>query len=347
MEHIAIDLGGRESQICVRQSDGTIDEERRWGTARLGEFLARKKAPARVVLETCAEAFAIADQAKAAGHEVRVVPATLVRMLGVGAHGKKTDKDDARRLSDASCKMDLPSVHIPSEQARMWKTMCGMRDSLVQSRTQLINSVRGWLRTRIRRVRTGGTDTFPRRLAELGLELPSWVQRSVRMIEALTSEIKAATVELRQLARSEAVCRRLMTAPGIGPITAVRYVATLDEVGRFPSAHKVEAYLGLVPGIQASSDRMWRTGITKAGSPAMRSLLVEAAWAARRCRRRTPIHAWVEDVERRRGKKVALLALARKLAGILYAMWRDGTVFDPTRGAAQAPPLAVEAATSG
>ena len=99
MEHIAIDLGGRESQICVRRSDGAIVEERRWPTAGLRSYLRRRPA-SRVIVETCAEGFAIADAARELSHEVRVVPATLVRSLGVGARRVKTDRRDARVLSE-------------------------------------------------------------------------------------------------------------------------------------------------------------------------------------------------------------------------------------------------------
>ena len=112
MEHCAIDLGGRESQVCVRRADGHLLFEGRWPTASLPDYL-RELPPSRVILETAAEAFRIADAAKQA-HEVRVVPATLVRTLGVGARKTKTDKRDARVLSEVSCRIDLPSVHIPS-----------------------------------------------------------------------------------------------------------------------------------------------------------------------------------------------------------------------------------------
>ena len=88
----------------------------------------------------------MADAALACGHEVRVVPAQLVRLLGVGARGVKSDWSDARTLSEVSCRIELPSVHIPSQESRDRKSMCGMREGLVECRTKLINSVRGWLR---------------------------------------------------------------------------------------------------------------------------------------------------------------------------------------------------------
>ena len=335
MEHLAIDLGGRESQICVRSCDGAIVDERRCRTTALAAYLAGRPR-SRVVLETCSEAFAVADAAVRVGHEVRVVPATLVRTLGVGARGLKTDRRDARVLSEVSCRVDLPSVHVPSLQARQRKTLCGMREALVGARTKMVNTVRGWLRAEGRRPRGGDVATFPARVRALCPEstLPSYVERQLHIIDALTVEIAEADRELAATAKADPIARRLMTVPGVGPATAVRFVAALDEIRRFPGAHAVESYLGLVPGEDSSADRRRRTRITKAGPTALRWCLVQAAWAARRTRRKDPLHRWVDDVQKRRGTRVAVLALARKLAGILFAIWRDGTVYEPRRSAA-------------
>jgi transposase len=329
MEHIAIDLGGSQSQVCTRASDGTVILERRVRTRDLPELLARRP-PGRVVLETCAEAFFVADAAQAAGHQVRVVPATLVRSLGVGSRGLKNDRRDGRVLSEVSCRIDLPSVHVPSRQARERKSKCGMRDALVHSRTLLINNVRGWLRASLRRPKRGTTKTFALRVRALcGAELPSFVEPSLQAIDALSTQIATLERELVAEAKQDPVCRRLMTVPGVGWVTALRFVATLDEIGRFPDAHRLESYLGLVPGERSSSERQQRTGITKAGSPSMRATLVQAAWAAWRARRKDPMQLWTDQVAQRRGKRVAVTALARKLAGIMFAVWRDGTTYQP------------------
>src|SRR5690242_15863787 len=141
MQHAAIDLGSRESQICVRQPDGAIVEERKHPTRKLPELF-KTWPPSRVVMEASAEAFKIADAALAAGHQVRVVPGTLVRLLGVGERGVKNDQRDARQLSKASWQTDVPSVHIPSKLSRELKSICGARDVLVGTRTKLINNVR-------------------------------------------------------------------------------------------------------------------------------------------------------------------------------------------------------------
>jgi transposase len=288
------------------------------------------------VVETCSEAFAVADAALQAGHEVRVVPATLVRSLGVGARRVKTDRRDAQTLSDVSCRIDLPSVHVPSRSARERKTMCGMREALVGARTKLVNTVRGWLRAEARRPRSGDVATFPARVRALCADtgMPPYVERQLQALDALNDRIAEADRDLAKTAKADPVARRLMTVPGVGPATAVRMVAALDDISRFTSAHAVASYIGLVPGEDSSGARTRRTSITKAGPPALRWCLVQAAWAARRTRRKDALHRWVDAVERRRGTRVAVVALARKLAGILFAIWRDGTVYESCRASA-------------
>jgi transposase len=336
MDHVAIDLGSKKSQICVRSPDGEIVEEKRWETWELDRYLASRP-KSRVVVETCGEAFGIADAARRLGHEVRVVPATLVRTLGVGARRTKTDQRDARVLSEVSCRVDLPSVHIPTAESRERKTICGMRDALVGARTKTVNTVRGWMRGHGRRLALRTTETFAERVrASYGEQLPSYVERQLAAVDALTAEIKKAEKDLQSRAEADEICQRLMTVPGVGPVTSIRFVAALDDVARFANAHQVESYLGLVPGESSSSEREQKLSITKAGPTALRWVLVQAAWVLRtRCKlpAAVPLQLWAHRVELRRGKRTATVALARKLAGILYAIWRDGTVYDGARGA--------------
>src|SRR6185503_4873988 len=136
MDHLAIDIGGRESQICLRSPNGEIKEEKRVATKDLPTLLGRLPA-GRVIFETCAESHWLADRAREAGHEVRVIAATLVKALGVGSRSTKNDKKDARVMSEASCRIDLPSTYVPSLESRERKTMLSMRGALVASRTML------------------------------------------------------------------------------------------------------------------------------------------------------------------------------------------------------------------
>ena len=137
MEHIGIDLGSRESQVCIRNGAGEIVEELRCRTDRLVRLLARR-ARARVVVGTCTEAFRMAAKVQQHGHDVRVIAATLVRALGVGQRGLKNDQRDARTLSEASCRIELPSVHIPSAVSQEVKAICVSREALIKARTQLV-----------------------------------------------------------------------------------------------------------------------------------------------------------------------------------------------------------------
>ncbi len=330
MEHIAIDWGGRQSQICVRSSDEAIVDTRRVPTALLGEYLAKRPSGGRVIIETCSQAFSIADQAKAIGHDVRVVPSTLAPALGVGERRTKNDRRDAEVLSRVSCRVDLPSVHIPSQESRRRKSICAARDALLRSRTLLINAVRGWLRIDGRMVRAT-PEHFPDRVRTACESVPSSIEQLLVALDTINQQIRAADREVLTVARTDELCRRLMTVPGIGPVTAVRFKAALDEQSRFADAHKVESYLGLVPGERSSSDSQHRLGITKAGPTALRACLVQAAWAARRCKNTPLMVQWSKEVEKRRGKNVAVVALARKMVGVLFAMWRDGTRYDKSR----------------
>jgi len=336
MDHVAIDLGSRLSQVCVRSEDGEIKREYQMATKALSKVMAQWP-PSRVVVETAAGAFAMADAALGCGHQVRVVPATLVRSLGVGSRGIKTDRRDARILSEVSTRIDLPSVHVPSHHARECKSLCGMREALVESRTKLINTVRGWLRGRTEQIRRGAAKGFAQRVCDhfqrKGQLLPAYVQRQLDAIDQLSAHIHQADGQLKTLANSTDICRRLMSVPGVGPVTAVRYVAAIDDRERFCDAHQVESYIGLTPGEHASSLRKRRTGITKAGAPRLRWALLQAAWVLRRRRPLDPIVLWSRQIEKRRGKFIAVVALARKMAGVMYAMWRDGTCYDPQRAA--------------
>jgi transposase len=157
--------------------------------------------------------------------------------------------------------------------------------------------------------------------------IPPHIDRTLLMIEALTVQIRAADEELKQIASTHPICQNLMTVPGVGPVTAVRFLAAIDDVTRFRNAHAVQSYVGLTPGENSSSDRKQRTGITKAGPAKLRRTLVQAAWCIMRSRSTDPLATWGRQLATRKHKFVAVVALARKLTGILFAIWRDGSTY--------------------
>ena len=158
--------------------------------------------------------------------------------------------------------------------------------------------------------------------------LPDYITRLLDVITEMNEQVADADKELKEMAKQDLVCQRLMTVPGVGPVTSIRFVAAIDDVTRFPNAHAVQSFLGLTPGEHSSSDRQRRTGITKAGPPQVRRALVQAAWNVRRYRPNDPITQWALGIEHRRGKLVATVAVARKLAGVMFAIWRDGNTYE-------------------
>jgi transposase len=232
---------------------------------------------------------------------VRVVPGKLVRLLGVGDRGVKNDQRDARQLSQASWQTDVPSVHIPSAAARELKSICGARDVLVATQRNLSNNVRGWLRTQLWKIPGGTMVTLPERLRAHAQasqrELPEHIERQLTMLTQVTEQVQAANKQARRLATQHPVCRRLMTVPGVGPLTSLRFVAAIDDPSRFSTAHRVQSYVGLTPGEHSSSLRGRKTGITKAGPSELRRCLVQAAWSVMLARRSHPMLEWVRQTD--------------------------------------------------
>jgi transposase len=149
----------------------------------------------------------------------------------------------------------------------------------------------------------------------------------------LNDQIKAADARIAAVAAGDPIVARLTTAPGVGPVTASAFVATIDDITRFRSAHDLEAYLGVAPRERSSGEKRQPGRITKAGNGRLRWLLVEAGWQILRSKsaETAALRAWTRTIAQRRGKRIAVVALARRLAGILYAMWRDGVTYDAQR----------------
>lgn len=203
---------------------------------------------------------------------------------------------------------------------------------MVRTRSRYISIICTLLRRDGLRIHNSGyTPTFLKRLARL--ELPEALRAEIAplvlLLESLNEQIKQADQQLAALAAGHGLLSRLRTVPGVGVITATSFVSTLDEAERFAGAKQARAYLGLVPSERSSGERQQRGHISKAGPGRARHMLVEAAWTILRRRSATnaALHDWAAAIAARRGPRVAVVALARKLAGILYAMWRDSTSF--------------------
>jgi transposase len=166
---------------------------------------------------------------------------------------------------------------------------------------------------------------------ELPTELRTLITPLVRTLEVLKREIAKVDIELAEMAKRDLTIQLCATVPGIGLIVAATYVSVIDQAQRFKNAHCVAAYLGLVPGENTTGGPSKRRlgSITKQGNTHARTLLIQSAWSILRLRCcQDPLRRWADHIAQTRGKKIAAVALARKLAGVLWAMLRDGTPYD-------------------
>ena len=335
MDTIGLDLHKRESQLCILTGGGELVEQRIPTTrAHFTTALARY-AGARVLVEASTESEWVARHLEALGHTVIVADPGFAPMYATRSSRVKTDKRDARTLCEALRLGAYRSIHRVSESQRHVRAELAVRDALVRTRTRYIGIIKATVRREGLRLSSGEAQHTARKVAELPLT-PDVVRELaplVALFEPLNAAIAEADTRLVALARQQRAVMQLATMPSIGPITALAFVAALDDVTRFASAKQVRAYLGLVPSEYSSADRRIRGRITKRGDVRTRWLLVEAGWRVLRSSHPelALLKAWAEQIARRRGKRIAAVALARRIAGILYAMWRDDESFSGVR----------------
>jgi transposase len=328
MEYGAIDLHTRKTLIRIVATDGAVVLDRTITTTREGlTKVFGGRAAMRVLLESGTESEWVAQTIEACGHEVIVGDPNYALMYGVHARAVKTDRRDVAALAEA-CRLGIyrPAHRVTAAQRHVRRQL-RVREQLIRIRTQAINVVRAQLRQEGHRLPSGASPSTAARCRRLPLPAPlhDALAPMLTVLDALAPLIKACDQDAETQAAADPVVRQLMTAPGVGPIVGLTYRAVLDDVARFPDASSSTAFLGLVPREDSSGTRRRKGAITKRGPTALRVLLIQAAWTIWRQRHgRGMLHAWVDRLAARRGRRIAVVALARRLARILYAMWRDG-----------------------
>jgi transposase len=330
MVYGAIDLHMRNSQIRIVDAEGRVLHDKRVTTGR--EPFVRVFdgfAPMRILVETGTESEWVAQTLEAAGHEVIVADPNYAPMYGETTRRIKTDRRDVAALAEANRRGWYRVAHRTSPTQRATKQILCARRLLVQQRSGAVSLLRSLLRQSGYRLGTGSCETVPARVARLAVtgELADTLAPLCRHIAALTSEIQAFDARVQTRTAGDAIVARLRSVPGIGVIVATSFRAFVDRHERFAHAGQVSAAIGLVPREDSSGDRRRRGHITKAGPSELRSLLIQAAWVCWRHPGSATLKAWVEGIAARRGRRIAVVALARRLSRILFALWRDDTVF--------------------
>lgn len=342
MEYGAIDLHLRRSQIRVINEQEHVVLDRRIDTDRATfAELFGGRARMRILIESSTESEWVAQQLEGLGHEVVVVDPNYAAMYGARSRKVKTDKRDVAALALANRRGVYRAAHRVRPAARALRQELRVRRHLVEQRTALINLVRALLRQEGLRLPAGHTASVLRRLTRVALSpaLEAALAPVRTVLETLQATLDTVATAVEARAAADPTTQRLMTTPGVGPILALTFQAVLDDPARFGGdAARASAFVGLVPREDSSAERQHKGHITKTGPGDLRAVLVQASWVIWRSRtpRAAALRTWVHAVAARRGRRIAIVALARRLTRLLYAMWRDATAFRAPRADAVA-----------
>jgi len=284
----------------------------------------------KIVLEASGKSFWMADQLRAMGHIPIVVDPGRAKAIGFSRI--KNDKIDARILAEL-CQADLLSeVNCPDQEIRINRMIFSVRDSLVRARGQLVNTVRSLADSEGIEIPTCATNRFYKAVDAILDEFP---QGMIEIIEPLllslmelNDQIKHCDKQVLAKTKGDELISLLETCPGVGPIVASGFIYTIRDPKRFKSGRFVGSYLGLVPSLYESGKISKKGRITKRGNRQIRWLLCIAANAFFLSKQNSNLKRWAIKLKERVGAKKAKVALARKLASILWAMWRDNKPYE-------------------
>ena len=337
MKILALDLGKYKTVGCAYERESGRHRFRATLTAptALAQLVQEEK-PDRVVIEVCNIAGWVCDLLRGLGVAVQVANTSddAWRWRKVK---KKNDRCDALKVAQLSAVNQLREVHIPAIEVRQWRALIAFRQQLVWRRGKMKNHIRDLLLTEGHILPRGAKcwtklgvehlEAVAKPLAAVGLN-ELWrgqLYIELQQLRAVQAEIKVVEEKLDAIAASDPRIALLRTIPGVGPRLAEAIVALLDQPERFHKASEVSAYIGMVPKELDSGETVRRGRITKHGSRLVRSLLVEVAWAGLR------YNPWVRQTYQRISggkksrKKIAIVAVGRRLLVRCWAMLRDGT----------------------
>jgi transposase len=324
MVHVGVDLDKHSSQIAVLAGDGEIAQQRVPNdAARLAKFFAELPPQTPVAIEASGTWWWLVDLLEQLGH--RPVLSNPKQTKAIAAARLKNDRVDAERLALLLRGDLLPTVWIPPATLREARELVRHRIQLVWLRSVVRNRLQAMLARRNLQPTSGKswlTQRGQRELQHLPLaEAPRRIREDcATLLPTLDAQIRRLDTELIARWGRDPRVERLTTIPGIGPFIAIVLVLELGDIHRFASAKRVASYVGLTPRVRGSAGRVRAGHITKEGNRLVRWGLVLAATQA--VRKPGPLRTWFHAVKKRRGKKVARVALARRLVEIVFHVWK-------------------------
>lgn len=333
MKYCGFDLGKKSSVYCIVDGRRKRVKEGKVGMSEHALSKAFRLLPRMtIVLEASTKSFWVADVLSGLGHEVHVLDPR--RTKAIACSKIKHDRLDARILADLASAGLLAPVHRPTQAQRLRRMKSSSREGLVRSRTRLINLVRSHLDSEGIVLRSKTLKGIRKELAEsvepLDARIESAIMPVLESIDRLSEAIDHLELDIKKEAMEDETTQRLMTVPGVGPIVATTFIHSVRDPHRFRSGRAVSAYLGLVPSLYQSGKTSRQGRITRQGSRQGRwALCMAATQMLLLCRADSSIKRWAARIAERHGKRKAIVALARKLACVLWAMWKKGTSFEP------------------
>lgn len=332
--YAGLDVSDKTTHVCVVDGEGAV--VRRDVVASDPDVLAKwlkRHCPGlvRVVLETGPLSAFLYH-----GLEEREVPVTCIcarHAKGVlSTRVNKSDPHDAEGLAQLARTGWFKAVRIKGEATHITRAQLKIRAQLVGSRNAMANQLRGLLK--LFGLRMGQVTTPNKRAERLAAlfaqkpELKAVMQPLVASLEALEAQIARSTKMLSAMAAADPVATRLMSVPGVGPVTALIFKSSIEDPGRFARGEDAGAFAGLVPRRNQSGMRDYKGRISKAGDPMLRHALYEAANSLLvRLKRPCALQTWGKALAETKGPKRARVALARKLAILLHRLWLSETEF--------------------
>ncbi len=343
MEHFAgLDVSVKETSVCIVDETGKIVREVKVASEP-DALLAVLANPAyrfkRIGLEAGPLSQWLFSALAEAGLPAICVETRHMR-AALKAQINKTDRNDARGIARMMRAGLYRPVHVKTLRSQKLRMLLTHRKLLQSKAIAVENDLRGTLRNFGLKVGLVGAAKFEARIKELIANLPDvvvLVEPLLIVRRVLREQIAILHRHLLSIVRDDEVCRRLMTVPGVGPVVALTYRATVDVPARFRKSKSVGAVFGLTCS-KYQSGEVDRSGrISRCGDEMMRAMLYEAAHIMLvRSTRWSWLKAWAMQIARRRGLKKAIVALARRLAVIMHRIWVDGTAFRWTREQAAA-----------
>ena len=337
-----LDVSLEETAICIVDETGKILREARTTSepeALVAFFGACGMEMERIGLEACSLTAWLHAGLTEAGLPATCIEARQAK-AAMGAMPNKTDRNDARGIAQIMRTGWYRAVHVKSPACRSWRALLTARRLVLNKRRDVENGVRALLREAGLKVGTPSRKDFPVRVRELAGDDPVLAALSESLlcvIEVMNQEVDRLTKRVLDEVKAEPTCRRLMTVPGVGPLTALAFRATIDQPDRFRTSRDVGAHLGLTPRRYQSGETDVQGRISRCGDELARTALHEAAHSLLiRSSKWSALRAWGMNIAKRRGVARARVAVARKLSVILHRMWADGSEFRWGKQAASA-----------